>query len=862
MPLPALPKRLMLRRPARISPRRFPLAPALAVLWDGWVPVFERERRWFPLAPLLAVLLASCTAPADVPEEVTFNRHIRPILSDKCFVCHGFDPGTREANLRLDLREAATAVREGYDRPAIVPGNPGSSALVERIHSSNPDEIMPPPDTRAPLTEREKALLERWIEQGAEWEPHWLYVAPQRPIPPIEEDDAVRNPIDAFVVARLREGGLAPSPEAVPVTLVRRLSFDLTGLPPDSDEIKAFTGDPTEAHYERLVEDLLASPHYGEQMAVMWLDLVRYADTDGYHSDLHRNVSPFRDYVIQAFNANKPFDQFTREQIAGDLLPHTTTEQHVAAGYNRLGQATKEGGAQPKEYLVKYAGDRVRTVSTVWMGSTVGCAECHDHKFDPFTQKEFYSMAAFFADVQEEGVFPNLNVLLPERPLPDRRESIELSQLEQAIEVGRRRGESVEALLEQRTELLGTVPHVLATESVEPRMVRVLRRGNWRDNRGVVAEPGVPAILPPLGVEGRRADRLDLADWLVSRENPATARVFVNHLWARFFGYGIARVLDDLGSQGDWPTHPDLLDWLAVEFMESGWDVKHVVKLIVTSATYRQSSRSTEELDRIDPENRLLARQERLRFGAEMVRDNALAVSGMLDRRLGGDSVKPYQPDGYWSDIRTFGIEGPASTWEPSEGDDQYRRGLYTYWKRSFLHPSMMAFDATDRQECTAERARSNTPLQALVLLNDPSYVEAARVFAERILREGGEAVEGRLRWGFRQALSRDPDEAEVSELESLLHEELAWFGDRPEEAHRLVGMGQAPVLGAFTGGSSAGGVSVGEAPIGRVPADGMPAGDASVRHVLMGEGDLVQLAAWTGVARALFNTHEFITKY
>lgn len=772
---------------------------------------------------LCAVLFSACSSSTDLPEEVTFNRDIRPILSDKCFVCHGFDPGTREGNLRLDLRETAIARREDYDRPAIVPGDPGGSELVKRIHASNPDKIMPPRDTRAPLTEREKALLERWIAQGAEWEPHWLYITPTRPEPPIEpEGEGIRNPIDAFVVARLRQEHLEPSPQADPVTLARRLSFDLTGLPPAPDMVAAYLENPDDAGYERLVDDLLASTHYGERMAVMWLDLIRYADTDGYHSDLHRNVSPFRDYVIHAFNTNKPFDRFTREQLAGDLLPHATTEQLVAAGYNRLGQATKEGGAQPKEYLAKYAGDRVRTVSTVWMGSTVGCAECHDHKFDPFTQQEFYRMAAFFADVKEEGVFPNENLLPPEMPLPDRDETQEIRELDRRIEEGRRQGVPVEAVLKQREELLANIPHVLETVSIEPRMVRLLQRGNWQDKRGTVAEPGVPAILPALAVEGRRANRLDLADWLVAPENPTTARVFVNHLWARFFGNGIARVLDDLGSQGDWPTHPDLLDWLAVEFTDSGWDVKHIVKRIVMSATYRQDSRSNELLDTVDPENFLLARQTRLRFDAETIRDNALAVSGLLDRRLGGESVKPYQPEGYWKDIRTFGTEGPASTWEASDGSNQYRRGLYTYWKRSFLHPSMMAFDASDRQECTAERARSNTPLQALVLLNDPSYVEAARVFADRIVDAAGPAVDERLQWAFRQALSRDPTPEEVSALKELVRQEETWYADRPDEAAQLLAVGQAP----------------------------------------SSEGDFVQRAAWTSVARAVFNTHEFITRY
>lgn len=772
---------------------------------------------------IVALALGACGAGEELPERIEFNRHIRPILSDRCYTCHGPDPGTREADLRLDRREIATAVREGYDRRAIVPGSPKRSEVIRRVHSTDPDVRMPPPDTRRPLSAREIALLEQWIEEGAEWQPHWFYVPPVRRAPPeTAAKEFVRTPIDAFVAARLEKSGRRPSPPADPATLVRRLSFDLVGLPPPYEAIDAFQRDPSEAHYDVLVDSLLASPHFGERMALMWLDLVRYADTDGYHSDLHRNVSPYRSYVIRSFNLNKPFDQFTREQIAGDLLPHATTEQHIASGFNRIGQATKEGGAQPKEYLAKYAADRVRTVSVAWMASTVGCAECHDHKFDPFTQREFYEMAAFFADVNEKGVYLNLNVLPPEMPLPDTQQAAELEDLDRRIREGRRRGEHVEAVLRQREELLADVPHMLVTRSVEPRTMRLLRRGNWRDNEGPIVEPDVPAFLPPLEVDGR-ATRLDLADWIVSEQNPLTARVFVNNLWAQFFGFGLSRVLDDLGAQGEWPTHPDLLDWLAVEFIESGWDVKHMVRLMVKSNTYRQSSRGDADLVASDPENRLLGRQTRVRLPAELVRDNALAVSGLLDRSIGGESVKPYQPDGYWSDIRTFGTDGPASQWEPSTGSDQYRRGLYTYWKRSFVHPSMLAFDAPDRQECTAMRARSNTPLQALVLLNDPSYIEASRAFAQRIIAEGGSTPNDRVAWAFRQALAREPQAAEVGELESLYQKQRAWYAQHPDEVGALVAVGQSPVPGDL---------------------------------------EAADVASWTAVARALFNTHEFVTRY
>jgi hypothetical protein len=775
-----------------------------------------------------ALLATACgTGAGDLPETVEFNRHIRPILSDRCFSCHGPDSGSREAELRLDVREVATAKRDGYERPAIVPGRPGQSELVGRIGHADADQRMPPANTRRPLDGRQIALLERWIEQGAEWERHWSYAPPARRAPPETKLGApfVRNPIDQFVVARLEREGHRPSPEADRVTLARRVHFDLTGLPPQPDEVDRFVADRRPDAYERLIDRLLASPRFGERMAMLWLDLVRYADTDGFHADLHHNVSPFRDYVIRAFNDNKPFDQFTREQLAGDLLPHATYEQRVAAGFNRLGQITREGGAQAKEYLAVYAADRVRTVATTWLGSTMECAECHDHKFDPFTQADFYRMTAFFADIKERGVYLNENLVPPEMPLPSREESLELRALDRRREQLRREGAgrgTLDAVMRKRRLLLENVPHMVATHAVEPRQMRVLGRGNWQDNRGAVVAPDVPDFLPPLDVEGRRATRLDLADWLVSRENPLTARVFVNHLWAKLFGAGISRVLDDLGSQGDWPMHADLLDWLAVEFMESGWDVKHMVRTIVTSATYRQSSTVPPEQRGFDPENRYFARQSRIPLEGELVRDNVLAVSGLLSDRIGGPSVKPYQPPDYWSDIQTFGADGPASEWVPSEGEDQYRRGLYTYWKRSFLHPAMMAFDVTDRQECTAQRPRSNTPLQALVLLNDPSFVEAAGAFAEHVMAQQGE-FEDRLQWAYKRALSRRAEPAEVKELSTLFEKQRAWYADHPDEAVALTRVGF------------------------RAPAAERPE---------------AELAAWTAVARAIFNVHEMITRY
>ncbi len=654
----------------------------------------------------------------------------------------------------------------------------------------------------------------------------------------MKDEGNVYNPIDRFILSKLNEKDLAPSPIADRRTLIRRVSLDLRGLPPSPEEVRSFVNNDDQDAYERMVDRMLESKHYGERMALMWLDLVRYADTDGYHSDLHRHIYPFRDYVIKSFNENKPFDQFTREQIAGDLLPNPTREQLVATGFNRLNQATKEGGSQPKEFLTDYAIDRIRTVSNTWLASSMECAQCHDHKYDPFTQKDFYSMAAFFADIKERGLYPNENELPPEMHLPTKSQEKTLEQRRRRVrelEKKKKRrivkGKNVPEKLKKNLKkarkklkrLRKNMQKTMVTRSVEPRVVRVLPRGDWRKDSGSIVQPDVPEFLPDLKVNGRRADRLDLANWLVSRDNPLTARSFVNHLWDEYFGTGLSRNLADFGAQGEWPTHPRLLDWLAVEFMDSGWDVKHMVKLILMSRTYRQSSKATERQQKVDPNNRYLSHQSRFRLKAELVRDNALAISGLLTRKLGGPSVKPYQPDGYWSDINTFGEKGPAAKWKPSKGEDQYRRGVYTYWKRSFLHPSMKAFDAPNRQRCTADRVRSNTPLQALALLNDPSYVEAARVFAQRILKNGGSSRTEKLQWAFRKALARPPEKGEIEELSQLFEKQFKRYSEDDEAAKKLVQTGKAPVPDQL---------------------------------------DRTKLAAWTSVSRAILNLHETITRY
>ena len=778
---------------------------------------------------LAAGSTTSVPASEKAGEQVLFNRDIRPILAESCFACHGPDAGTREGDLRLDTEEGAYgALAEGGR--VLTPGEPAKSGLFQRVTATDPEERMPPADAGKHLQPREIDLIRRWIEQGARWEGHWAFSAPHRPaVPTISEDRWSANAIDRFILARLARAELTPLPNADRITLMRRLSFDLIGMPPTPAEVSAFLADRGADAYERQIDRLLASAHYGERMALHWLDLVRYADSGGYHSDVEHHIAPYRDYVIDAFNDNLPFDRFTREQLAGDLLPDPTLTQRIASGYNRLNKTTEEGGAQPGEYLVKYAADRVRTTAGAWMGATLGCAECHDHKYDPYTMRDFYSLAAFFADVEEIGKYGG-GRRDPELMVPDRNQAAELAHLDAerqrltAAFVGEatdaERGaieERLGRLQERRKEIESGFLRTMVTVSVKPREIRILPRGNWLDHSGPVVEPAVPAFLRKPPTDGGRLTRLDLADWLVAPDNPLTARVFVNRLWRQFFGTGLSKRLDDVGAQGEWPTHPQLLDWLAVEFTESGWDVKHLVKLLVMSRTYRQTSLPHERSHVADPTNRLFARQARWRLDAETIRDSALATSGLLMRKIGGRSVKPYQPDGYWSHLNF-----PKRKWSHDAGEDQYRRGLYTHWQRTFLHPSLLAFDATSREECTAERPVSNTPKAALTLLNDPTYVEAARVFAERAVREGGGTVGKRIGWTWRQALSRAPNPREVALVSELLAANLAHYRSDEQAAHAVVAVGLVP----------------------------------AARDL-----DMAEVAAWTAVTRAILNLNEAITR-
>ncbi len=773
----------------------------------------------------LAATLDTPTYAADqrqLPEQVEFNRDIRPILSERCFTCHGPDAGSREADLRLDQREAV------IEASVIVPGEPDDSEVWARMVSDDDDYRMPPPDAhKSELTSVELELVRRWIQQGAPYQQHWSLTPLRRPaIPVVKNTTWCVNPIDRFIVAEQESRNLRPSSRADLVTLVRRAHLDLIGLPPSPDDVSRFEQDERSNAYPRLVDRLLASPAFGERLAIYWLDLVRFANSVGYHGDQEHAIDPYREYVIAAFNHNMPFDQFTREQLAGDLLPEATIDQLIASGYNRLLQTSHEGGVQPKEYIAKYDADRVRNVASTWMGATMGCAECHDHKYDAYTQRDFYRLAAFFADVDDSQTFRGSNSVLTER----KPELEVLSQIDrelirryeqefQRLSSGDVANEDREntARFRMRIDEIGSrKQRTMITVAVEPRTIRVLERGDWMDETGEVVGPGVPACLPPLRVKVDRPTRLDLADWLTSADHPQTARVFVNRLWYLFMGTGISRDLEDSGSQGHWPTHPQLVDWLACEFIESGWDVKHIVRLIVTSQVYQQASRVRSDLADSDPENTWYTRANRHRLSAELVRDSILSISGQLVLELGGRASRPPQPAGYYVHLNF-----PQRKYHADAGKNGYRRGVYMHWQRQYLHPMLKAFDAPSREECTASRAHSNTPQAALTMLNDPSVVHAAIRFAARIIDQGGRSDRERIAWAWRQATSRPAGEA-TDVLLPLLEQHRQQYAEAVDAASALVALANLPERAS---------------------------------------ADAIELAAWSSVARTILNLNEVITR-
>ncbi len=963
---------------------------------------------------------------ANAAELVDFNRDVRPILSENCFACHGADKNNLKGKRRLDSFERATA--EQNEIRAIIPGDPDNSDLWVRVISSDEEELMPPRDSHKSLSAAQKETLKRWIAEGAHYQPHWAYVAPSRPAPSVVTAvNWPRNDIDRFVLANLEKKKLVPAPEADRATLLRRVSLDLTGLPPTPAEIAAFLQDTSEGAYERVVDRLLRSPHYGERMAVDWLDAARYADTNGYQIDRDREIWAWRDWVINAFNENKRFDQFTVEQLAGDLLPQPTLNQRIATGFNRNHMINEEGGIIPEEFLAEYASDRLETTATVWLGQTFNCTRCHDHKFDPLTQKDYYSLKAFFHNVPELGKSIRQNdfrfnspphVTLPSAEIDTKlsalrdqqktkksqlaqlrssedvefirwldrvaKERVEWTKLkptsayaedqkpevegstqsvifeylnntrmdttvrtiaprgkitalrvtceatdiagtfnltELGLKLKQGAAEPVELLIrpadegeslgreaaelvhdgsqETRVPLVASPQHprslvfefkepldltagsaelifvvgsygatsptrwrfeattsaapllipsslthaaanpqetgareslnarfalqqpagrmledeltklhrqIVATERDysttlvmeemgKPRDTFILIRGEY-DKPGEKVTANTPAVLPPLSANLPR-NRLGLARWLVDPANPLTARVTVNRYWQSVFGVGLVKTSEDFGSQGEPPLNPELLDWLATEFTRSGWDVKAMMRLMVTSATYRQASRVTPQLLERDPENRLLARGARFRLTGEFVRDQALAVSGLLVPKVGGPSVRPYHPPGLYEGVAPTS-EDTVKTYVQGRGDDLHRRSLYTYWKRSVPHPVMLAFDVPFREVCTVKRSRTNTPAQALNLMNDPTYVEAARFIAQRMLREGGSSTDERLIFAHRLVLAREPDEARLAVLRRALARALKDFTGDSAAAAAFIRFGDTPSDAGF----------------------------------------------------------------
>jgi hypothetical protein len=833
--------------------------------------------------PFLALLVGLATTGAAAEGEprpdrpVDFNREVRPILSKNCFACHGTDEAKRAKGLRLDQRQAAIKPLKSGET-AIVPGDPDASALILRITEEDETLRMPPKKTGSVLTPAEVDVLTRWVKQGAGYDEHWALIPPRaETLPKVADSAWPRNGIDFWILARLEKEGLHPSVEADPYTLLRRASLDLRGLPPTPQELERFASDRAPGAYERAVDRFLDDPAYGERWARIWLDLARYADSAGYGSDPLRTIWRYRDWVIAAFNRNLPYDRFTIEQIAGDLLPGTTLDQRMATAFHRNTMTNTEGGTDDEEFRVAAIKDRVDTTAQVWMGLTMGCAKCHSHKYDPITHEEYYRFYAIFdqtADRDQPDESPVIPVpteeITQQRARIDARIGEMRERLEAAnpslstaqvmwetrlapdhaaarkdvpkeilaivdIPAAKRTRDQAQSLrkhfrsiapelkavrdeiarLEKSRPEIPTLPVMVELPADKRRQTRLLRKGNFLDP-GDPVKPGVPGALHPLP-PGAALDRLALAKWLVDPKNPLTARVAVNRLWAQLFGIGIVETEEDFGTQGELPSHPELLDWLAVRFMESGWDTKAMLKRIVTSAAYRQSSRATPEILTRDPRNRLLARAPRVRLEAEIVRDQALALSGLLSRKVGGPSVFPPQPDGLWQ----AAFNGQR-TWATSAGDDKYRRALYTFWRRTVPYPSMATFDAPSREICAIKRVRTNTPLQAFVTLNDPVYVEAAQALARRIVREGGSNPEDRVRYALQLCLCRPPRSEQVDQLVRLYQGELTRYQNDRDAA-----------------------VALATQPLGPLPAGMDPA----------------DLAAWTAVANVLLNLDGVLTR-
>ena len=716
----------------------------------------------------IAALAIACNSKgssetASLPKTVDYNFHIRPIFSDRCFKCHGPDAAQRKSNLRLDTEAGLyAALKDNPNAHVIVPGDPSLSEVYNRISSRDTSVLMPPPSSNLKLSEFEIELVKKWISQGAEYKKHWAFVAPKQPEVPASNSDWTKNEIDQFVLAKLEEKNLEPNEEADKERLLKRVYLDLIGLPPTIEQQDAFLKD---GNYEKVVDELLANKHFGEKMAIQWLDIARYADTHGYQDDGLRTMWPWRDWVIHAFNENYPYDKFIGWQLAGDLMPKPTKEMLLATGFNRNHKITQEGGVIDEEYRIEYVTDRTNTFGKAFLALTFECAHCHDHKYDPISQKEYYSTFAFFNQVAEKGyqgdIYSGTAADVP-------RITIKEEDLKGILNFVNKKD-------------TGIVKVMIMRDSTLFRPTHVLKRGSYDAPEKETVPFATPKTILPFDTTKFAQNRLGLVNWLLDENNPLTSRVFVNRIWEQLFGRGIVKSSGDFGFQGDLPSHPELLDWLATDFTRNGWDIKRLMKQIVMSSTYRQSSVISKEKMAKDPENIYLSHAPRIRLTAELSRDLVLASSGELTQEIGGPSVKPYQPKGIW-EVATSGRG--LTRYNQDHNADLYRRGLYTFIKRTVPPPSMLVFDGSSRDQCEVRRLRTNTPLQALVMMNDPQVNEAARVMAERLLSD-----DHKIEKAFRLILCRKASDKELNILKEYFEAEKKALS--PEAADQLIAIGE-----------------------------------------------------------------------
>ena len=716
-------------------------------------------------------------ADQKLPEVVDYNFHIKPILSDNCYTCHGPDANKRKAGLRLDLEQAALSeLPENPGKYAVVAGKPANSLLYQHVVSDDPKQLMPPPDSQLALNSYEKKLLKKWIEQGAKFDKHWAFIQPKKAeLPKTESADWAQNEVDAFIMEKLEENALVPSRKAEEHTLIRRMALDLTGLPPNADQVKRYLNNTSGDILERAIDEFLASPSYGERMTQVWLDVARYADSHGYQDDSYRSMWPWRDWVIHAFNNNMPYDEFLTEQLAGDLMPNATKEQVLATGFNRNHPITQEGGVIQEEYQSYYVVDRTNTLGKGILGLTLECAKCHDHKYDQLSQRDYYEIYSFFNNVDEKGLQKTAGDAFRKGYFADA-PYITITD------------EETNGVLSFINKAEGEDVKVMVMNDSMPRTTYIFDRGEY-DSPGEQVTPNAPEIILPFS-ENLPKNRLGLAQWVTDENNPLTSRVFVNRVWGMLFGRGLVETSEDFGVQGSLPTHPQLLDWLAKDFMEHDWDIKYLLKKIMLSATYQQSSIATEESKKADPDNKWLSRAPRFRMSGEIIRDYVLATSGLLNREIGGPSVKPYQPPGLWEETNAGGNRGVLTTYTVDEGDKLYRRSLYTLWKRTLPPPSMSIFDAPNRDICEVRRQKTNTPLQALALQNDVQMLEAARVLSENTITDTKDAEQW-VTTVFQRILVRNPKEEEKKVLEEYYTDALDKFLNDRENAEKLIAQGE-----------------------------------------------------------------------